>query len=92
MFHIQCAAKFLNILDVVDTHSYCDEFTNAESLIDRQLVYQNKSADSKWMGISEELKSNSSKPKNSMLLVSKTLKIAYYVIWQKKLYRCYVFY
>ena len=92
MFHIRCAAKFLNILDVVDTHSHCDEFTNAESPTDRQLVYQNKPADRKWMGISGELEVNSSKSKNSMLLVSKTLKIAYYVIRQKKLYHRYVFY
>lgn len=40
-------------------------------MINKQLAYQNGSVDSNWMDISGDLETNSYKPKNLVLLVSK---------------------
>lgn len=70
---IRCASECLKMIDVLDMDSLYDEFIDAKDLIDKQLVYQNKPVDSKWVDIFGEMKTNSYESKN--LLVSKILSI-----------------
>lgn len=46
-----------------------DEFIDANSLTEKQLVYQNKPKDTKWMSIFGELETDSCKSKNLLLIM-----------------------
>lgn len=58
---IQHTSTCLKLMDILDIENIYDEFIDANDLIERQLVYQNKHVDTKWMGIFAELGTNSYK-------------------------------
>lgn len=72
---IQCASECLRMMAFWDIDGLCDEFTDARDLIDRQLGYQNKPVDTKWVDIFREMETNTYKAKNLLLLGSKILSI-----------------
>nr|XP_012606182.1 uncharacterized protein LOC105863530 isoform X1 [Microcebus murinus] len=84
---IQCASECLKMMDVLEMDSLYDEFTDAKDLIDKQLVYQNKPVDKKWMDIFGELETNSYKTKNLLLLVSKILSIPCSNVFVERIFR-----
>lgn len=71
-----CASECLKMMDILDIDNLCDEFIDAKDRIDKQLVYQNKPIDKKWMEIFGELETNSYKSENLLLLVSKNPKFS----------------
>ena len=84
---IQCASECLKIMDILDTDNLYDEFIDAKDLTDKQLVYQNKPVDKKWMDIFGELEINSCKSQNLLLLVSKILSIPPSNIFIERIFR-----
>lgn len=57
-------------MDLLDMLQLYDEFIDAEDLIDKLLVYQNKRVDTKYRNASGEVEMNSFKSQALFLLVS----------------------
>lgn len=50
-----------------------NEYIGTKNLTDKQMIYQNKHVDAKWMGTFGEQETNSYKSKSLLLLISKIL-------------------
>lgn len=57
----------------LDMNSLYDEGTDAKDLPDKQMVYQNRSVDTKWMDTFGEQDTSCYKSKSPLLLVGKIL-------------------